>query len=371
MAFWIIIPLMTLLAVSFVTIPLLRKRAAAPIVSPDVDSPAGVTTVNESAPSPPKAGSRTGGARTVPWLVLGLGLVVAIPSVGLYAFVGRPDLAAVRAPGNNTPAAQGGDGAQAPSMAQMIADLEVKTKQAPNDADAWQTLGWAYMHISRFDDAVGAYKHAVSLDPSNSESLSALTEATVQANGGKISPAAVAGFRRVTAATPIDPRARFYLALYKDQQGDHRGAVADWVKLLKEAPADSPWASEVRGVVETVAHEQGIDIPAQLPPAPPSEKPESSAIPGPSAEQVAAAQQMSGSDQNAMIHTMVDKLATQLKQNPQDADGWLRLIRARMVLGEKSQALAAYHSARSAFVQDPAQLTALDKAAHALGVAGG
>jgi cytochrome c-type biogenesis protein CcmH len=68
---------------------------------------------------------------------------------------------------------------------------------------------------------------------------------------------------------------------------------------------------------------------------------------------------------------MLDRLAAQLLQNPHDSDGWLRLMRARMVLGEKAQALAAYHGARSAFAQEPAQLTAFDKAAHALGVAGG
>ena len=79
---------------------------------------------------------------------------------------------------------------------------------------------------------------------------------------------------------------------------------------------------------------------------------------------------MSGSDRNAMIHGMVDKLAAELKQNPHDADGWQRLMRARMVLGQKTEALAAYRAARGAFAQDPNQLASLDSSAHALGVTG-
>jgi cytochrome c-type biogenesis protein CcmH len=354
MAFWIIIPLMTLLAISFVAIPLFRKRAAGA----------------EGGASPVTAGPRD--SRNLLWLALGLGLVIAIPSVGLYAFVGRPDLAAVRPPGGNIPAPQGSPSAQAPSMDRMIADLEAKTRQTPKDADAWQALGWAYMHLSRFGDAMGAYKHAVSLNPADNESLSALAEATVQANGGKISPAALTGFRRVLSATPSDPRARFYLALFKDQQGDHRGAVADWIKLLKTAPSDASWTEEVRGVTEQVAHEQGLDISSQLPAAPVAAAQSAGPAPqpGPDAVQMAAAAQMSDSDRNAMIHSMVEKLAVQLKQNPADADGWLRLIRARMVLGEKTQAVAAYRDARKAFANAPAELSVLDNAAHGLGVSG-
>lgn len=370
MAFWIIVPLLTILAAGFVIVPVLRARQASHAkAQPEVADGASVEPGLPLKNQPPRPWS----LRTTTWLALGLAVVVAVPSIGLYAMVGRPDLATVESRTDQAAQAQTPTNASpANSMANMIGQMESKVEQNPKDAGAWQTLGWAYMHVRRPADAVKAYRHAVSLAPKNSEYLSALAEATIQDGSGKISDATVADLKKVTAADPSDPRARFYLALYRDQKGDHRGAIADWIRLLKEGPADAAWVPEVRGVVEQVAKEQHIDVSGQLPPvAKAAVSTVTESAPGPNPAQVAAAQDMSASDRNSMIHAMVDRLAVQLQQNPHNSDGWLRLMRARMVLGEKAEALAAYHSARSAFSREPAQLTALDKAAHALGVAGG
>ncbi len=55
---------------------------------------------------------------------------------------------------------------------------------------------------------------------------------------------------------------------------------------------------------------------------------------GPSAEQIQAAEAMSEEDRQAMIENMVSGLAARLYQNPEDPEGWKRLIRARKVLGQ-------------------------------------
>ncbi|WP_341898121.1 tetratricopeptide repeat protein, partial [Ferrovibrio terrae] len=62
-------------------------------------------------------------------------------------------------------------------------------------------------------------------------------------------------------------------------------------------------------------------------------------------EQVDAAQQMSAEDRTAMVRGMVERLAERLKDNPNDAEGWLRLARAREVLGEADAARAALRQA--------------------------
>jgi cytochrome c-type biogenesis protein CcmH len=251
----------------------------------------------------------------------------------------------------------------------MIAGLENKLKQAPNDAAGWQMLAWSYMRTGRPADAAKAYARAVALDPKNNEYLSAEGEAMAQADG-QVSPDAAAIFRRAQTADPTDPRARYFLAMFKDQQGDHAGAIADWIALLKSAPPDAPWAGDVRSYVENRAKEQGVDISARLPPAPPaaSQPVAGPASPGPTEEQMATAGQMPAGDQQAMIHGMVDKLAAELKANPHDSDGWIRLMRARMVLGEKDQAVAAYRDARKAFADAPSQQAALRDAAQSLSI---
>jgi cytochrome c-type biogenesis protein CcmH len=82
--------------------------------------------------------------------------------------------------------------------------------------------------------------------------------------------------------------------------------------------------------------------------------------PGPNAEDVAAAQQMAPQDRDAMVRGMVDRLAARLKQDGSDVEGWLRLVRAYTVLGERDRALSAAADARRALGHDADKLRRLD-----------
>ena len=104
------------------------------------------------------------------------------------------------------------------------------------------------------------------------------------------------------------------------------------------------------------------------PPAPVG--PPASGPAGPSAADITAAAQMKPEDQNQMIRNMVTRLADKLKQDGSDVDGWQRLLRAYMVLGEKDRATAAAADARKALSSDPAKLHQLDEAIKQLGVEG-
>ncbi|MGZ6020210.1 MAG: tetratricopeptide repeat protein, partial [Phenylobacterium sp.] len=185
-------------------------------------------------------------------------------------------------------------------------------------------------------------------------------------------PAAEAVFGKAVSLDPADPRARYYLAIAKDQKGDAKGAMDDWIALLKSAPPDAPWAPEVRTFVEKVAQERHVDLTGRLPPAPPAVAqpgPPPNA-PGPSADQVAAASQMSDAGRQQMIEGMVAKQAAALKANPRDLEGWERLIRARMVLGQPAAAAQAYRDATRAFAGSPGDQAALRQTAAGLGVPG-
>ncbi|MBL4692199.1 MAG: hypothetical protein JKY92_02595, partial [Magnetovibrio sp.] len=59
--------------------------------------------------------------------------------------------------------------------------------------------------------------------------------------------------------------------------------------------------------------------------------------PGPTRQQIADAQSMSATDQQAMIRTMVSRLADKMKANPSDLQGWKRLANAYKVLGEQGK----------------------------------
>jgi cytochrome c-type biogenesis protein CcmH len=67
---------------------------------------------------------------------------------------------------------------------------------------------------------------------------------------------------------------------------------------------------------------------------------------------------------------MVDRLATRLKQNGDDVDGWLRLVRAYMVMGEADKAKGASTEAREAVARDPDRLKQLNEGLKNLGLDG-
>jgi len=63
---------------------------------------------------------------------------------------------------------------------------------------------------------------------------------------------------------------------------------------------------------------------------------------------------------------MVEMLAARLKADPNDALGWVRLMRAYTVLGETEKAQQALVSARKAFADNKDAQTAFTTAAKAL-----
>lgn len=67
---------------------------------------------------------------------------------------------------------------------------------------------------------------------------------------------------------------------------------------------------------------------------------------GPSAEDIAAMQNLSAEDRTAAIEGMVDSLRARLESNPSDAEGWTRLLRSRKVLGQIEQGKADIETLR-------------------------
>jgi cytochrome c-type biogenesis protein CcmH len=85
---------------------------------------------------------------------------------------------------------------------------------------------------------------------------------------------------------------------------------------------------------------------------------------------VAAAKDMDDADRGAMIRGMVDRLATRLKQNGDDVEGWLRLVRAYMVMGDRDRAKGALADARQAVANDAERLRQLNEGLKNLGLDG-
>ncbi|MCB2136804.1 MAG: c-type cytochrome biogenesis protein CcmI [Rhodobacteraceae bacterium] len=306
-------------------------------------------------------------AVTVGWVVVGGAL--------LYGTTGRPELAGRGAPHGTIPMPQLAltppTGSMAPprgaatavpqaaplaDVDTMIARLVERLTADPGNLDGWKMLGWSYSGTGRYGEAAEAYTRAAELAPADAEILSLRAEALVRADGDRVTDRALSAIDETLAVDPKNPRARYYQGIALDQAGDAAGAVGLWLDILAGAPPDAPWAGDLRARIQERAPAAGIDLTGRPGFAAP-------VSPGPTAADVAAAQDMSASDRQAMIRGMVDGLAARLADAPDDLEGWHRLIRARVVLGDVAEAQAALDTARQTFAGNAGALARLDAAA--------
>jgi cytochrome c-type biogenesis protein CcmH len=71
-----------------------------------------------------------------------------------------------------------------------------------------------------------------------------------------------------------------------------------------------------------------------------------------------------------MVRGMVERLAIRLKQEGSDVDGWVRLLRAYVVLGEPDKARAAAGDARRALASEPDKVRQIEELIKGLGLEG-
>ncbi len=312
--------------------------------------------------------------------------VVAFGSVGLYAAIGSPQLAGQQvAPTMNAAAdahqqartMQVGAKQMSDNIGAMVKRLEEKLKAEPNNADGWRVLGWSYYNMERYADAAEAYRKAVELKQDSAILKSLYGEALVKTADGKVTPKAKEVFEATLAINPDNVRARYFTGLEKDQNGDTKGAIDAWIALLKLAPAGVEWAQDLRKQIVARAEEKGIEVKDALPP---EDVASASAAPvtkvaeatpqqkGPTAEDIKAAEEMAPEDRMAMVRGMVDRLANRLKKSPDDPDGWIQLMRSRLVLQDRDAAMTALSDAMTAFADKPDVQSRIKSAAAALGL---
>src|SRR5665213_937416 len=279
-------------------------------------------------------------------------ILLPIGAVLLYLVLGSPQL-----PGQPLAARlQVPD--EANSIASQIARVERHLEQTPDDGRGWEVIAPVYMRLGRFDDAVRAWRNAIRLNGPSSAREAEFGEAQVAAANGVITAEAKAAFERALALDAQNVMARFYMGMAADQDGRRADADKIWRDLLASAPPGAPWIEAVRQAIEHTA------------PGTAANAPSAQNAPGPSPADVDAARQMNAQDRDQMIRGMVARLADKLKADGNDAEGWERLLRAYMVLGERNKAHDAAADARKALSSDPDKLRRLDAVIKGLGLEG-
>jgi cytochrome c-type biogenesis protein CcmH len=293
-----------------------------------------------AADRPPPLPNNTGFRRTTAVMALvGLPLV----ALALYLPLGSPWLAdfplaaRTRAPDAQQP------------LENLVAQVEQHLEKNPNDGRGWSVLAPVLLRLGRFDDAVRAFRNSITYNGESAPRRADLGEAIAAAAGGVVTSEAKNEFERALALDADDVKAKYFVGLAAEQDGRKEEAAKTWRAMLDKAPPNAPWRPLLQ---ESLAR---VGAPA---------------APALSDRTMAAAKDMNASDRDAMIRGMVERLATRLKQNGDDVDGWLRLVRAYLVMGERDKAVAAQSDARAALGGDAERLKQLNEGFKNLGLDG-
>lgn len=376
MMLWILLAILTALVAAVLLYPLSRRaEASAPENAEEVevyrdqmkelerDKAQGLISAEEAEYARAEIGRRllaAAGAAGKPenpkaarglWHRIAVGTVTVVPpalGLCLYIMLGSPNLpdqpleARLADPGTN--------------MALLVAKAERHLAQNPNDGAGWDILAPIYLRAMRLGDAELAYRNAIRLKGADAARLSGLGETLVAANDGIVTEDARAAFEEAARLEPDNARARFYVALSLEQAGKAPEAKAAFEAIANASPADAPWMGLIN---EHIAKNGGTA----------SAAPPSGAPGNPSADDVAAAQDLSQDERQAMVRGMVDSLAARLEADPKNIEGWLRLVRSYMVLGERDKAEAALKSGLGTFPAEGTEGRQLAALAREMGLA--
>jgi cytochrome c-type biogenesis protein CcmH len=303
--------------------------------------------------------AKSNSAKIVATLVVTLALPVL--ALGLYLVYGSPRLP------DQPLAARLEDPGSDRNLEALVARVEARLREHPEEGEGWEVIAPVYLGWGRYSDAAQAYGEAIRLLGPSAKRLSGQGQALVLANNGVVTEEARRALDQALEldSTLVEPG--ILLAIAKEQDGQFAAAIADWKALLAKQQGDAPWREMVeKRIAEDEAHLSGKPV-AETDQTAPAEG-NQQAQPGPSSEEIAAAQNMSPADRQAMIERMVRGLAARLDQQGDDLPGWLKLVRAYSVLDRKDDAQKALARAKSQFSGNTQAIEQLDALAVELGL---
>jgi cytochrome c-type biogenesis protein CcmH len=240
--------------------------------------------------------------------------------------------------------------------------LRAALKDRPSDLEGHRLLAKNESGLGNYTAAIAAQKKVLDIlgAKATAEDHATLAEMMILAAGGYVSPEAEAELTRALQIDPGNGPANYYAGLMFAQVGRPDRTFALWAPLLARSAPDDPWVEPLRAQLMQVAMEAGQDD-YELPPLAP--------LAGPSAEDMAAAADMTPEERQEMVRGMVARLSERLATEGGTAEEWARLIGAYGVLGETDRARDIWTEAQARFAGREPELATVRAAAESAGVA--
>ncbi len=184
-----------------------------------------------------------------------IGVSIPLLALGMYSLLGPAELPEILAGQAVVPAetrnAQGNN--QLPDVGEMVAKLEQRLKEDPENAEGWQMLGRSYMYMQRFNDAATAYGKALALDENSAEILTEYAEALAMIRQGDMQGKPTEYVLQALKLEPTFPKALWLAGAAKMQMQDYQGAIDYWQRLMQMHEPGSEGALELQKRIDMAA----------------------------------------------------------------------------------------------------------------------
>lgn len=248
-----------------------------------------------------------------------------------------------------------------PSFLELMDKLRQTMQERPDDLRGLELLARNEAALGNLSAAMAAQSNLlrVKAGAASAEDHAALAELMILAAGGYVSPEAEQELVRALEKDARNGTARYYSGVMFAQIGRYDRTFVLWRALLEEGPSDAPWIGPIREQMTDVAARAGVNY----------TMPEEQPLRGPTAEDMAAAEEMTAEDRTAMIEGMVAQLGERLASEGGPAEEWARLITSLAILDRKDEAREIYAEAQKRFEGRSVDLQGLRQAAVTAGVA--
>lgn len=248
-----------------------------------------------------------------------------------------------------------------PEYAALVQRLRSAVAERPGDLQGHVLLARSEAAMGNYVAAYTAQQQVLSIkgDDASGKDYADLADMMVLAAGGYVSPEAERVLEAALTREPDNGVSLYYMGLMMAQTGRPDVAFRLWDRLLRQSPADAAWLPPILSQIEEMAFRAGVadyQVPAIA------------GLPGPSAEDVEAAGEMSAEDRQDMIRGMVARLSDRLATEGGTPEEWARLISSLGVLGDEAQAIAIWNNAQEVFADNPDALEIVREGARAAGL---
>jgi len=197
--------------------------------------------------------------------IIGMLMLIAIPLAGLslYQYVGTPEAIGIPTVSPRQSAqTQQPHSSEQPQMEDLVAQLQQRMTENPDDPEGWLILGRTLKTMQRHAEAETALANANRLSPGVPLIMIELAEASLFASGqAQISPEAKQLIESAIAIDPHQQKGLWLLGMAAAQEGDEAQAIAVWQQLLDQLDPASGAAQTVGQQIEMAQSRLGQAVP--------------------------------------------------------------------------------------------------------------